>query len=182
MPATARFMDRLKGVKPSGFLISVQGFPRRVVRHDGAVHARNDPYHDRFGHAVPAPYSAHRALEFHPVLKHFFRFWLWLTTACSRRNGPRSTASTTSSAKPRKIRTARRSAASRKCCWRRRRAVPRPRRKTGDAREVRQRHARRLDRAQRLQQVHASAASVADARHRLRAVRRRRALRSGRSR
>ena len=25
-------------------------------------------------------YSAHRALELHPVLKHFFRFWLWLTT------------------------------------------------------------------------------------------------------
>ena len=25
-------------------------------------------------------YSAHRALEMHPVLKHFFRFWLWLTT------------------------------------------------------------------------------------------------------
>ena len=26
-------------------------------------------------------YSAHRALELHPALKHFFRFWLWLTTA-----------------------------------------------------------------------------------------------------
>lgn len=25
-------------------------------------------------------YSAHRALEFHPVVEHFFRFWLWLTT------------------------------------------------------------------------------------------------------
>ena len=25
-------------------------------------------------------YSAHRALELHPVLKHFFRFWLWMTT------------------------------------------------------------------------------------------------------
>jgi fatty-acid desaturase len=25
-------------------------------------------------------YSAHRALELHPVLKHFFRGWLWLTT------------------------------------------------------------------------------------------------------
>jgi fatty-acid desaturase len=25
-------------------------------------------------------YSAHRALELHPVLQHFFRFWLWLTT------------------------------------------------------------------------------------------------------
>lgn len=25
-------------------------------------------------------YSAHRALELHPALKHFFRFWLWMTT------------------------------------------------------------------------------------------------------
>ncbi|MDX1802988.1 MAG: fatty acid desaturase [Alcanivorax sp.] len=25
-------------------------------------------------------YSAHRALELHPLLQHFFRFWLWLTT------------------------------------------------------------------------------------------------------
>lgn len=25
-------------------------------------------------------HSAHRAVELHPVLKHFFRFWLWLTT------------------------------------------------------------------------------------------------------
>ncbi len=25
-------------------------------------------------------HSSHRALELHPILKHFFRFWLWLTT------------------------------------------------------------------------------------------------------
>src|SRR5687767_5865809 len=25
--------------------------------------------------------QAHRALELHPVVSHFFRFWLWLTTA-----------------------------------------------------------------------------------------------------
>ena len=25
-------------------------------------------------------FSAHRSLELHPVLKHFFRFWLWMTT------------------------------------------------------------------------------------------------------
>ncbi|MCB0339031.1 MAG: fatty acid desaturase, partial [Bdellovibrionales bacterium] len=25
-------------------------------------------------------YSAHRSLELHPVVSHFFRFWLWLTT------------------------------------------------------------------------------------------------------
>ncbi|MGB5199173.1 MAG: acyl-CoA desaturase, partial [Sedimenticolaceae bacterium] len=24
--------------------------------------------------------QAHRALDVHPVLAHFFRFWLWLTT------------------------------------------------------------------------------------------------------
>ena len=30
-------------------------------------------------------YSAHRALELHPALKHFFRFWLWLTTAMNTR-------------------------------------------------------------------------------------------------
>ncbi|MFI4937830.1 MAG: fatty acid desaturase [Candidatus Berkiellales bacterium] len=25
-------------------------------------------------------YQAHRALELHPIISHFFRFWLWLTT------------------------------------------------------------------------------------------------------
>jgi fatty-acid desaturase len=30
-------------------------------------------------------YSAHRSLELSPVLKHFFRFWLWLTTAMNTR-------------------------------------------------------------------------------------------------
>lgn len=30
-------------------------------------------------------YSAHRALELNPVLEHFFRFWLWLTTAMNTR-------------------------------------------------------------------------------------------------
>ena len=24
--------------------------------------------------------QAHRGVEFHPVVAHFFRFWLWLTT------------------------------------------------------------------------------------------------------
>ena len=28
-------------------------------------------------------FSAHRALDLHPVLQHFFRFWLWLTTGMS---------------------------------------------------------------------------------------------------
>ena len=26
-------------------------------------------------------HSAHNSLDLHPALKHFFRFWLWLTTA-----------------------------------------------------------------------------------------------------
>ncbi len=30
-------------------------------------------------------FSAHRALELHPALQHFFRFWLWLTTAQNTR-------------------------------------------------------------------------------------------------
>jgi stearoyl-CoA desaturase (delta-9 desaturase) len=30
-------------------------------------------------------YSAHRALDLHPAVKHFFRFWLWLTTGMSTR-------------------------------------------------------------------------------------------------
>src|SRR6478735_5731718 len=25
-------------------------------------------------------HQAHRALELHPIISHFFRFWLWLTT------------------------------------------------------------------------------------------------------
>jgi len=28
-------------------------------------------------------HQAHRALELHPILSHFFRFWLWLTTSMS---------------------------------------------------------------------------------------------------
>lgn len=30
-------------------------------------------------------YSAHRALELHPALQQFFRFWLWLTTSMNTR-------------------------------------------------------------------------------------------------
>ena len=30
-------------------------------------------------------YSAHRALELHPALQHFFRFWLWFTTSMNTR-------------------------------------------------------------------------------------------------
>lgn len=30
-------------------------------------------------------HSAHNSLDLHPVLKHFFRFWLWLTTSINTR-------------------------------------------------------------------------------------------------
>ena len=30
-------------------------------------------------------HSAHRALELHPLVNHFFRFWLWLTTGMRTR-------------------------------------------------------------------------------------------------
>ena len=30
-------------------------------------------------------HSAHRALDLHPALAHFFRFWLWLTTGMTTR-------------------------------------------------------------------------------------------------
>ncbi len=30
-------------------------------------------------------YSAHRALDLHPALQHFFRFWLWMTTGQNTR-------------------------------------------------------------------------------------------------
>lgn len=31
-------------------------------------------------------YSAHRGLELHPILKHFFRFWLWSTTGMATKD------------------------------------------------------------------------------------------------
>ncbi|MEK7877356.1 MAG: fatty acid desaturase, partial [Pseudomonadota bacterium] len=30
-------------------------------------------------------HSAHRALDLHPLVSHFFRFWLWLTTGMATR-------------------------------------------------------------------------------------------------
>ena len=49
-------------------------------------------------------HQAHRALDLHPAVSHFFRFWLWLTTGMiTKGNGPRSTASTTPRWKPRTI-------------------------------------------------------------------------------
>ena len=30
-------------------------------------------------------HQAHRALDLHPLLAHFFRFWLWLTTGMNTR-------------------------------------------------------------------------------------------------
>jgi hypothetical protein len=37
-------------------------------------------HHHRRRHHLPAPAQAHRALDLHPAVAHFFRFWLWLTT------------------------------------------------------------------------------------------------------
>ena len=56
--------------------------------------------------------QAHRALDLHPVVSHFFRFWLWLTTGMVTKEWVAITASTTPRSKPRKTRTARRRAAS----------------------------------------------------------------------
>ena len=36
--------------------------------------------HDRLRDGLSPSLPAHRSLELHPALKHFFRFWLWLTT------------------------------------------------------------------------------------------------------
>ena len=38
------------------------------------------PDHDRRRHVYLHRCQAHRALDLHPVVSHFFRFWLWLTT------------------------------------------------------------------------------------------------------
>jgi len=52
-------------------------------------------------------YSAHRSLELNPALKHFFRFWLWMTTGMNTASGRPSIASTTPNVKPPTTRTAR---------------------------------------------------------------------------
>ena len=46
--------------------------------------------------------QAHRAVELHAIVSHFFRFWLWLTTGMVTGEWPPSTASTTASARPSK--------------------------------------------------------------------------------
>ena len=61
-------------------------------------------------------HSAHRALDLHPVISHFFRFWLWLTTGMVTKEWTAQfTASTTRASKRTKTRTARRRAASAPC-------------------------------------------------------------------
>ncbi len=94
--------------------------------------------------------QAHRALDLHPVASHFFRFWLWLTTgmvtkewvAIHRKHHAKfETADDPHSPQTRGIET--RAAA-------RRRALSRRSEEPRDARQVRPRHARRLDRAQPL--------------------------------
>jgi fatty-acid desaturase len=55
--------------------------------------------------------AAHRAVDLHPAIRHFCRFWLWMTTGIARASGSRSTASIMRAARLQTIRTARRSRA-----------------------------------------------------------------------
>jgi hypothetical protein len=61
-----------------------RGFRARgvnVCAPGGSVpRARADAHHDRAVTIYLHRCQAHRALELHPVVSHFFRFWLWLTT------------------------------------------------------------------------------------------------------
>lgn len=59
--------------------------------------------------------QAHRAVDFHPALAHFFRFWNWLSTGMVVREWVAVPASTTPAARRRKTRTAPRSTACRAC-------------------------------------------------------------------
>ena len=64
--------DLLDPLSPRPDAAAVVGLRRR--------HAGADPHHHRRRHDLSAPPSAHRALDLHPAVSHFFRFWLWLTT------------------------------------------------------------------------------------------------------
>ena len=94
--------------------------------------------------------QAHRALDLHPVVSHFFRFWLWLTTgmvtkewvAIHRKHHAKvETPDDPHSPQTRGIETV---------FWQGHRAVSRGIEEPRNARQVRSRHAGRLDRAQRL--------------------------------
>ena len=94
--------------------------------------------------------QAHRALDLHPAVSHFFRFWLWLTTgmvtkewvAIHRKHHARvETPDDPHSPQTRGINTV---------FWRGTRALSRRSEERGNDRQIRSRHARRLDRAQRL--------------------------------
>jgi stearoyl-CoA desaturase (Delta-9 desaturase) len=56
--------------------------------------------------------QAHSAVDFHPIVNHFFRFWLWFTTGMITKEWA---AITTRSARRRKTPTARRCSASTAC-------------------------------------------------------------------
>src|SRR5207249_1619282 len=62
--------------------------------------------------------QAHRALELHPAVSHFFRLWLWLTTGMVTKEWAAIHRKHHASARPPRIRTARRSTASTACCGR----------------------------------------------------------------
>ena len=99
-------------------------------------------------------HQAHRALDLHPVARHFFRFWLWLTTgmvtkewaAIHRKHHAKcETADDPHSPQIYGIR---------KVLWKRRVPVRQGIAHPRDAGALRPRHARRLDRAQRLRAPH----------------------------
>ena len=63
----------------------VQRFSRSVRLASGGSHVVADPCHHCRCHCLSAPLFRHRSLELNAGLKHFFRFWLWLTTAQNTR-------------------------------------------------------------------------------------------------
>ena len=120
-----------------------------------------DAHHDRRGDDLPAPRpGAPRARPARRFPSHFFRFWLWLTTgmvtkewvAIHRKHHAKcETVDDPHSPQTRGIKTV---------LLHRQRALSRRGQEPGDDRQVRPRHARRLDRAQPLQRATAGRASA----------------------
>src|SRR5438309_9964644 len=60
--------------------------------------------------------QAHRALELHPLISHFFRFWLWLTTGMVTKEWAAIHRKHHAKCETVRIRTARRFTGSIACC------------------------------------------------------------------
>ena len=97
-------------------------------------------------------HQAHRALELHPVVSHFFRFWLWLTTGMVTKEWAAVHRKHHARWKPPKIRTARRCTAAQGAAGRYG-TLPYGSRQRGNAGEIRSWDTRRLDRAQPLHEA-----------------------------